>query len=368
MLLGCIADDVTGASDLAALLARSGLAVELHLGLPQQPDSGAPLQVIALKCRTLPVQAAVAECRAALAWLRAAGAQRFYWKYCSTFDSTPVGNIGPVAEALMRDLGVGQTLYCPAFPENGRAIFMGNLFVGDEPLAESPMKDHPLTPMRDSNLLRLLAPQVLGKVGLANRLVVARGAAALAGRLAELRADGVAHVVVDAVANEDLAVIAEAARDMALITGGSAGVLSGLFGVGGGIVMTPGLTALAGMAPILSVLRALAEKGSTRKATFYYGARRRRDLCFEKELQALEEQLPNFRYVPALSDADGEPWEGEVGLITDVVKRHEQDLSEMDSYVCGPPLMVEAAMEVLSVLGAPDKRVYYDKFTTTGSS
>ena len=222
MLLGCIADDVTGASDLAALLARSGLAVELHLGLPQQPDSGAPLQVIALKCRTLPVQAAVAECRAALAWLRAAGAQRFYWKYCSTFDSTPVGNIGPVAEALMRDLGVGQTLYCPAFPENGRAIFMGNLFVGDEPLAESPMKDHPLTPMRDSNLLRLLAPQVLGKVGLANRLVVARGAAALAGRLAELRADGVAHVVVDAVANEDLAVIAEAARDMALITGGSA--------------------------------------------------------------------------------------------------------------------------------------------------
>lgn len=222
MLLGCIADDVTGASDLAALLARSGLAVELHLGLPQQPDSGAPLQVIALKCRTMPAQAAVAECRAALAWLRAAGAQRFYWKYCSTFDSTPVGNIGPVAEALMRDLGVGQTLYCPAFPENGRAIFMGNLFVGDEPLAESPMKDHPLTPMRDSNLLRLLAPQVQGKVGLANRLVVARGAAALAGRLAELRADGVAHVVVDAVANEDLVVIAEAARDMALITGGSA--------------------------------------------------------------------------------------------------------------------------------------------------
>ncbi|WP_411283931.1 NADH:ubiquinone reductase (Na(+)-transporting) subunit F [Lapillicoccus sp.] len=124
----------------------------------------------------------------------------------------------------------------------------------------------------------------------------------------------------------------------------------------------------AGMAPILSVLRALAEKGSTRKATFYYGARRRRDLCFEKELLALEEQLPNFRYVPALSDADGEPWEGEVGLITDVVKRHEHDLSEMDSYVCGPPPMVEAAMEVLSVLGAPDKRVYYDKFTTTGSS
>ena len=222
MLLGCIADDVTGASDLAALLARAGMAVDLHLGLPGQPASDAPLQVIALKCRTSPMAEAVAECRSALAWLRAAGAERFYWKYCSTFDSTPLGNIGPVAEALMRDLGVDQTLYCPAFPENGRAIFMGNLFVNGEPLAESPMKDHPLTPMRDSNLLRLLAPQVRGKVGLANRLVVAQGAAALAARLATLRADGVAHVVVDAVANEDLAVIATAAQDRMLLTGGSA--------------------------------------------------------------------------------------------------------------------------------------------------
>ncbi len=123
----------------------------------------------------------------------------------------------------------------------------------------------------------------------------------------------------------------------------------------------------AGMAPILSVLRALAERGSTRKATFYYGARRRSDLCFEDELLRIGQELANFTYVPALSDPDDEPWDGEVGLITDVVRRHESDLSEADAYVCGPPPMVEAAMETLSALGSPDKHVYYDKFTTTGS-
>ncbi|HEY2041098.1 MAG TPA: 2Fe-2S iron-sulfur cluster binding domain-containing protein [Jatrophihabitans sp.] len=122
----------------------------------------------------------------------------------------------------------------------------------------------------------------------------------------------------------------------------------------------------AGMAPILSVLRSLAERGSTRKATYYYGARRRRDLCFEKDLHALEETLPNFKFVPALSEPDDEPWDGEVGLITDIVKKYEADLTDADCYVCGPPPMVEAAMAVLNGLGAPDKRIYYDKFTTTG--
>ena len=158
-ILGCIADDFTGATDLAGLLARAGVHVTLRLGLPEAPPQDtAPFEVIALKCRTAPVSDAVAECRAALDWLRAAGANRFFWKYCSTFDSTADGNIGPVAEALMDDLGADQTIYCPAFPENGRSIFMGNLFVGQQPLAESPMKDHPLTPMRDSNLMRLLEP------------------------------------------------------------------------------------------------------------------------------------------------------------------------------------------------------------------
>lgn len=218
---GAIADDFTGATDLAGLLARSGVAVSLRMGLPAEPPSDtAPIEIIALKCRTTAAAQAVAEARAALAWLRQAGAQRFYWKYCSTFDSTPLGNIGPVTEALMEELDATQTIYCPAFPENGRSLFMGNLFVGEQPLSESPMKDHPLTPMRDSNLMRLLTPQVTKPVGLANRLTVAKGA--LPQRLAELAAAGVAHVVVDAVSNDDLSLIAEACQSMPLLTGGSA--------------------------------------------------------------------------------------------------------------------------------------------------
>ncbi len=222
-IFGAIADDFTGATDLAGLLARSGVRVSLRMGVPdEEPSDTAAFEVIALKSRTAPVADAVAETRKALRWLQRAGAKRFFWKYCSTFDSTAEGNIGPVSEALMADLGVEQTIYCPAFPENGRAIFMGNLFVGQQPLAESPMKDHPLTPMRDSNLMRLLEPQVSKPVGLADRLTVARGAAALKSVLDTHKADGVAHVVVDAVANSDLAIIAEACRDMVLMTGGSA--------------------------------------------------------------------------------------------------------------------------------------------------
>lgn len=220
---GCIADDFTGATDLAGLLARSGVEVSLRIGVPKLPPTdAAAFEVIALKCRTAPVDTAIADCRAALDWLRRAGAERFFWKYCSTFDSTPTGNIGPVAEALMADLGCAQTIYCPAFPENGRTIFMGNLFVGRQPLAESPMKDHPLTPMRDSNLMRLLQPQVKGAVGLADRLTVAQGAGVLRGELLRLAQAGTAHVIVDAVADADLAVIAEACCHMTLMTGGSA--------------------------------------------------------------------------------------------------------------------------------------------------
>ncbi|MBA2699119.1 MAG: 2Fe-2S iron-sulfur cluster binding domain-containing protein [Nocardioidaceae bacterium] len=122
----------------------------------------------------------------------------------------------------------------------------------------------------------------------------------------------------------------------------------------------------AGMAPILCLLRTLAERGSTRKVTYYYGARTKRDLCFEDELHSLFETLPNFRFVPALSMPDDDTWDGEVGLITDVMKQHETDLAEADSYVCGPPPMVEAAIDMLSGLGASDKNIYYDKFTTTG--
>ncbi len=223
MFLGAIADDFTGATDLAGLLARSGARVSLRIGVPEGPPSEtAPYEVIALKIRTVPSADAVALSEAALSWLQAAGAKQFFWKYCSTFDSTPEGNIGPVAEALMARLEAKQTIYCPAFPENGRSIFMGNLFVGQQPLAESPMKDHPLTPMRDSNLMRLLEPQVTGDIGLVDRLCVARGADAVRAELARLADHGIAHVVVDAVADADLEVIAQACQSFKLLTGGSA--------------------------------------------------------------------------------------------------------------------------------------------------
>lgn len=165
--LGCIADDFTGATDLAGLLARSGFPVSLRIGLPTAPPSdGQAIEVIALKCRSIPVSDAIRDVMAAYDWLRDAGAQRYFWKYCSTFDSTEHGNIGPVSEALMTAIGTDHTIYCPAFPENGRSIYMGNLFVGDQLLSESPMKDHPLNPMRDSNLMRLLDPQTTRKTGL----------------------------------------------------------------------------------------------------------------------------------------------------------------------------------------------------------
>ena len=225
--LGCIADDFTGATDLAALMARSGVPVSLRIGVPEDaPADTAPIEVIALKIRTEPAAQAVSAALKALQWLQKAGADRFFWKYCSTFDSTAKGNIGPVAEALMAELGTDQTLYCPAFPENGRSVYMGKLFVGRQLLSESPMKDHPLTPMRDSDLVRLLTPQTTRPAALIDHTIVRRGAGAVRRELDALQAKGVAHVVTDAVSNGDLSVIAEAARDVPLLTGGSAVALS----------------------------------------------------------------------------------------------------------------------------------------------
>ncbi len=222
--LGCIADDFTGASDLAAILARSGHKVGLRIGVPSDDDDStpAPFEVIALKCRTEPVDEALELTGRAADWLMSRGATQLYWKYCSTFDSTPVGNIGPVSEALMARLGAKQSIYCPAFPENGRSIYMGNLFVGAVPLDESPMRDHPLTPMRDANLMRLLQPQVQGKVGHIAWPDIAEGAARISDRLRELASNGVAHVVPDAISQADLTAISEAVQDFPLITGGSA--------------------------------------------------------------------------------------------------------------------------------------------------
>ena len=221
--LGCIADDFTGATDLASMLARSGVNVSLRIGVPlSTPENTAEIEVIALKTRSISASKAIEESLSALKWLKEAGAKKYFFKYCSTFDSTAEGNIGPVSEALMNELKVDQTIYCPAFPENGRSIYMGNLFVGQKLLSESSMKDHPLTPMNDSNLMRLLSAQVSRRVGLADRIIVNSGVNSLKEKLISLKENDVPHVIVDAVADTDLDTIASACQDMDFITGGSA--------------------------------------------------------------------------------------------------------------------------------------------------
>lgn len=228
MILGVIADDFTGATDVASMLVREGMRTVQVIGVPDgPPPADADAVVVALKSRTIPAADAVAQSLAALRWLQGAGARQVYFKYCSTFDSTPAGNIGPVAEALLDALGAPLAIACPAFPENGRTVFRGHLFVGDQLLSDSGMRDHPLTPMTDANLVRVLQAQSRGKVGLLKFDVIGRGVDAVRQALAALQADGVRLAVADAIANDDLRVLGEACADQALITAGS-GVALGL--------------------------------------------------------------------------------------------------------------------------------------------
>jgi uncharacterized protein YgbK (DUF1537 family) len=230
VVLGCIADDVTGATDLANNLVRAGLRVMQTIGVPETAltsSDAVDAIVVAQKTRTIPVAEAVEKSLRALSWLRNAGARQIYFKYCSTFDSTPQGNIGPVTDALMDALGCDFTIACPAFPEAGRTIYKGNLFVGDVPLNESGMRDHPLTPMTDANLVRVLQPQTRRRVGLIDYRHVARGARAIGERIAQLRQDGVGIAIVDVVDDADLMAIGKAVRDLPLVTAGS-GIAIGL--------------------------------------------------------------------------------------------------------------------------------------------
>jgi uncharacterized protein YgbK (DUF1537 family) len=226
--LGCIADDFTGATDLANNLVRSGMRVVQAIGVPTGPLSAeVDAVVVALKSRTLPSGEAVAQSLDALRWLQAQGAEQIYFKYCSTFDSTPEGNIGPVTEALMDALGTAFTIATPAFPDNGRTVFKGYLFAGNVLLSESGMQNHPLTPMTDSNLVRVMQAQTKRKVGLIDHTVVARGPEAIRARMAVLQAEGVGVAVVDATSNGDLLRLGPALQGMPLVTAGS-GVAIGL--------------------------------------------------------------------------------------------------------------------------------------------
>lgn len=227
MILGVIADDFTGATDVASMLVRAGMRTVQVLGVPTGPLPEADAVVIALKTRTIAPTDAVAQSLQSLAALRAAGARQIYFKYCSTFDSTPQGNIGPVTDALMDALETDFAIACPAFPENGRTVYRGHLFVGDQLLSDSGMRQHPLTPMTDANLVRVLQPQTRQAVGLLPHAAVGQGAEATRQQIATLRAQGVRIAVADAIANADLLTLGEACADMPLITAGS-GVALGL--------------------------------------------------------------------------------------------------------------------------------------------
>jgi uncharacterized protein YgbK (DUF1537 family) len=294
-LLGCIADDFTGATDLANMLVKSGMRTVQTIGVPAYGAAtdtalDADAIVVALKSRTIPAADAVAQSLAAYAWLRAQGCRQFFFKYCSTFDSTAAGNIGPVGDALLDAAGGGFTIACPAFPENGRTICRGHLFVGDVLLNESGMENHPLTPMKDANLVRVLQQQTQAQVGLIRYDTIAQGAAAVRARIDALRVEGVRFAIADALSDRDLYVLGEACATLPLVTGGS-GIALGLpenFRRAGLLPQRDNAASLPRIDGLSAVLA-----GSASKAT-------------NAQVAAWRESRPSFRIDP-LAAARGEP-------------------------------------------------------------
>ena len=291
-LLGCIADDFTGATDLANMLVREGMRTVQTIGVPDSAPQDVDAIVVALKSRTVPAAEAVADSLAALDWLQRQGCRQFFFKYCSTFDSTAQGNIGPVADALLQALGSDFTIACPVFPETGRTLYRGHLFIQDQLLNESGMQNHPLTPMTDPNLVRVLQQQTPSKVGLIGYPIVSKGAEQIATEIATLRGQGVRMAIVDALENQDLYAIGAACADLPLVTGGS-GIALGLPGnfIRAGL-LKPQQSAQASALPAVDGLSVVLA-GSASKAT-------------NAQVGAWIEKRPAFRIDP-LALARGEP-------------------------------------------------------------
>lgn len=248
MYLGVIADDVTGGTDIAGFLVQSGLSVTQYLGVPEGSltDGSSDAAVVSLKSRSCPTDEAIRDSLAALHWLAAQGCRQFFFKYCSTFDSTATGNIGPVTDALLDALGSKMTVMVPALPVNGRTVYMGYLFVNGVPLDESGMRHHPVTPMLDANLMRLTERQSRGKAANIPFPAIAAGPDSIRETLRTLRATGIRYAVPDALTDEHLVSLGEAVDELPLVTGGS-GLGMGIarrmrrqFGLGGRSSTAPG--------------------------------------------------------------------------------------------------------------------------------
>ncbi|MEO0976613.1 MAG: 3-oxo-tetronate kinase [Pseudomonadota bacterium] len=273
MLLGCIGDDFTGSSDLANTLAKGGMRTVQYTGIPAAP-AGDDVQagVVALKSRSIDPGKAVAQSLAALDWLKQQGCKQFFFKYCSTFDSTAEGNIGPVADALAEALGAAKVIVCPAFPGTGRSIYQGHLFVNDRLLSESGLQHHPLTPMTDPDIRRWLAPQTRHSVGHVAAEDVFAGAARIRQSLDDQHRAGHVHIVVDAIRDEDLIAIGGAARDLPLITGGS-GIALGLPANFGCTASQPRWHGQAGKPIVLSGSCSVATRAQVARHATRYPAR-----------------------------------------------------------------------------------------------
>lgn len=219
IVLGAIADDFTGATDLANNLVRGGMRCLQVIGVPQETIDLQDVDavVVALKSRSCPVDEAITDSLAALEWLHGQGARQLFFKYCSTFDSTDKGNIGPVADALLDRLDASQTVMVPAFPVNGRTVYQGHLFVGDRLLNDSGMQYHPLSPMQDADLVRVLSRQTTHPVGLLSHSVLSQGASAACGHLSALAEQGTRHVICDTLDEQNLDILAEATVLMPLV-------------------------------------------------------------------------------------------------------------------------------------------------------
>ncbi|MGR9507413.1 3-oxo-tetronate kinase [Rhizobium leguminosarum] len=286
ILLGSIADDYTGASDLANTLTKNGLRTVQTVGIPDPslalPDVDAV--VVSLKIRSVPASDAVAAAASAERWLRQRGAGHVLYKICSTFDSTNAGNIGPVTEALSEAAGGGSVLVTPAFPETGRTVYLGHLFVGRQPLNESPLKDHPLNPMHDANLVRVLARQSRNAVGLVDLTAIAAGAGAVKAKLDALRAAGVTAVIADAIFERDLETLGEVALKTPVSTGASGlglGLARAL--VRSGLISSGGATTADAIRPVGGLSAIVA--GSCSKATLH-------------QLDVAERSMPVLRLDP----------------------------------------------------------------------